>query len=180
MKRIIAVVLVGMFLASAVLVQPVRAEGLLSDFFDTIKRWFESSPFGNLFSTPIKRMETLTLSFYPEDFEFDITEPVNMSTENTEISNFKGTINIDMNNKLMLLSETDTSLKIKENIGTIGIHGLKINSLELKDLKLVIRSGNWNETTENGTVTIKDFLGTCLVRDGVIELEGNVSKVIKA
>ena len=91
MKRIMAVALVALFLFSAVLIQPVRAEGLLSDFFDTIKRWFESSPFGNLFSTPIKRMETLTLSFYPEDFEFDITEPVNMSTENTEISNFKGT-----------------------------------------------------------------------------------------
>ena len=57
--------------------------------------------------------------------------------------------------------------------------GMKLGSLELKNMKLVLTSGNWNETTENGSVTIKDFLGNVVVKDGIIELEGNVSKMIK-
>lgn len=179
MKRVITVILVGLLL-SITFAPTAKAEGFLSDFFNMIKNWFESSPLGNLFSTPIKRIETVKLSFYPDTFEFNVEEAVNMSTETTEISNFKGQMGIDMANKILTLKEAGTSLIIKETIGEVNINGLKIGSLELNELKLVLISGNWNETTENGSVTIKDFLGDVIIKEGVIELEGNISKMIKA
>lgn len=179
MKKIITMVLVVLLL-SVIVAQPVRAEGLLSDFFDMIKKWFESSPLGNLFSMPVKRIEMIKLSFHPESFEFGSDDFVNISTDTSEVSNFKGNIGIDMGSKILVLKESGSTLSIKETIGTINIEGLKINSLELKEMKLTLTSGNWNETTENGSVTIKDFLGNAVVKEGVIELEGNVSKLIKA
>ena len=179
MKRAITMILVVLFLSVMVITPTARAEGLLSDFFNMIKKWFESSPLGNLFSMPVKRIETIKLSFYPESFEFNVEDFVNISTSEIEISNFKGLMSIDIEGKIMVLKEAGSSLSIKETIGTINIGGLRIGSLELKDMKLALVSGNWNETTENGSIMIKDFLGKGLVKEGVIELEGNVSKVIK-
>ncbi|MEE9323225.1 MAG: hypothetical protein V3U72_01645 [Candidatus Aenigmarchaeota archaeon] len=180
MKRAITIILVVLFLSIMVITPTARAEGLLSDFFNMIKKWFESSPLGNLFSMPVKRIETIKMSFYPESFEFSMDDFVNISTGTGEISNFKGHMSIDMGNKILVLKEAGSSLSIKETIGEINVEGLKIGSLELKGMKLVLASGNWNETTENGSVTIKDFLGRGLIKEGAIELEGNVSKVIKA
>ncbi len=178
MKRVVAVLIVALLL-SITMAQGVRAEGLLSDFFGMIKSWFESSPLGNIFNAPVKRTETIKLGFYPESFEFNAAEPVNMSTNSSEISNFKGSVSVDMKNKVVVMQETGTSLLIKESLGTISVNGLKLTSLELKDMKLVLTTGNWNETTEKGSVSLNDFLGTGTIKDGLIEIEGNVSRVVK-
>ncbi len=178
MKNAITICLVVLFL-SMMFAPVVKAEGLLSDFFEMIKKWFESSPLGNLFAMPVKRIETMKLSFYPESFEFNAEDFVNITTKESEISNFKGNMNVDMGNKIMVLKESGSSLSIKKTIGIINIHDLKLNSLELKDMKLILTSGNWNETTENGSIVVKDFLGNVFVKEGVIELEGNVSKLTK-
>lgn len=178
MKKLLATILVFLFLLSMT-AQPVRAQGILTDFFEMIKNWFESSPLGNLFAMPIKRIETISLSFYPQTFEFDIGEYANITTNTSEISNFKGKMNVDMASKSMYLQEEGTSLMIREYIGEIRVDDFKISSLDLKNMKLVISSGNWNETTENGSVTIRDFLGNAIVKDGMITLEGNVSRIDK-
>jgi hypothetical protein len=180
MKRAAAAVLAVLFFSMMLTIPTARAEGLLSDFFEMIKKWFESSPLGNLFAMPVKRIEVLKMSFYPENFEFTADDFVNVSTGTSEISNFKGSMGIDMGNKVMVLKEAGSSLSVRETIGEVSIEGLKINSLELRDMKLVLTSGNWNETTENGSVEIKDFLGKGVIREGVIELDGNVSKISKA
>lgn len=179
MKRVIAIGLVFLFLLSLT-AQSVRAEGLLSDFFDMIKKWFESSPLGNLFAMPVKRIEVIKLSFYPETFEFNIEDFVNITLGGNEISNFKGNLEIDMENKRVVLKEAGSSLSVKGVVGDVNVRGIKIGSLELKNMKLVLASGNWNETAENGSITIKDFLGDMMLKEGVIELDGNVSKIIKA
>ena len=148
-----------------------------------IKKWFESSPLGNLggiFSTPVKRIEAVNVGFYPENFELNVEDLVNITTNTSEILNFKGLIGVDMKSKTMVLKETGSPLTIKETIGEVVVKSLKIGSLELKGMKLVLTSGNWNETTENGSVTIKDFLGNMLIKEDMIELEGNVSKMIKS
>ena len=178
MKKAITFVMLVLFLSVSIL-PGVRAEGLLSDFFDMIKKWFESSPLGNLFTVPVKRVETIKLSFYPESFEFSAQDFINMSTTTSEVSNFKGGISIDMNNKAVTFTEAGSSLVMKETLGVINVYGMKLSALELKGMKLALSSGNWNETTENGSVTINDFLGTGVIKEGVIELEGNVSRVVK-
>jgi hypothetical protein len=178
MNKAITLMFVVLFL-SIVIAPAVRAEGLLSDIFNGIKKWFESSPLGNLFTAPVKRTEAIKLGFYPETFEFNAADFVNITTTTGEISNFKGTIAMDMKNKVSTLKESGSVLLIKEVIGTISIDGLKLNSLELNGMKLTLASGNWNETTENGSVTINDFLGKGMIKEGFIELEGNVSRISK-
>ena len=178
MKKAMAIILVGLLLSLSV-VPGARAEGLLSDFFNMIKKWFESSPLGNIFTSPVKRVEMIKLSFYPESFEFTTPYFINITTSTSEILNFKGNVNIDVKNKFVALKESGTSLSLKEAIGQVNIDGLKLTSLELKGMKLSLASGNWNETTENGSVTVNDFLGKGTIKEGVIELEGNVSRIIK-
>jgi hypothetical protein len=178
MKKAITLAMLVLFLSISIIPE-VRAEGLLSDFFDMIKRWFESSPLGNLFTVPVKRVEIIKISFYPETFEFNAQDFVNMSTSTSEISNFKGSVSIDMGSKAVTLKETGSSLVVKETLGVINVYGMKLNALELKGMKLILTSGNWNETTENGSVVINDFLGTGTIKEGVIELDGNVSRLVK-
>jgi hypothetical protein len=144
-----------------------------------IKKWFDSSPLGNLFTAPVKRSEVIKLSFYPETFEFSTTDLINITTATSEIGNFKGAASVDMKNKILYFKEAGSSLVIKEAIGAVNIEGMKISSLELKDMKLSLVSGNWNETTESGSISINDFLGRAVIKDGYIEIEGNVSRMVK-
>ncbi|MEM5871820.1 MAG: hypothetical protein QW051_03030 [Candidatus Aenigmatarchaeota archaeon] len=166
-------------LISYTVIESVRAEGLLSNFFEMIKRWFEASPLGNIFTTPVKRTEAIELIFYPQVFEFDAKDALNFTSENLEIENFKGNVNINMENKIITLKESGSSLLIKEKFGTVNIDGIKINLLELKNMRLTLISGNWNETTENGTLMLNDFLGSGTIKEGLIELKGNVSRIVK-
>ena len=181
MAKIMAIAFVFLVLSIALvaMAKPARAEGLLSDFFGMIKGWFDSSPLGNLFTAPVKRSEAIKLIFYPETFEFNSADPINITTATGEIGNFKGTASVDMKNKISYFREAGSSLIITENIGTLDISELKISSLELKGMKMVLTSGNWNEATESGTVSINDFLGKATIKDNYIELEGNVSRVVK-
>ena len=178
MKRVAALVLIALFVTAA-MAKPARAEGLLSDFFSMLKKWFESSPLGNLFSMPVKRMEAIELTFYPDVFELVAEEFVNVSTESSEIENFRGVLSLDTGTKTLTMKESGTPLFIKQSTGTINVYGLKLASMELRNMKLVLTSGNWNETTENGSLVIKDFLGNALIKEGMIKLVGNVSRVIK-
>ena len=178
MKKVATILLISLFL-SITFIPGVRAEGLLSELFEMIKKWFESSPLGNLFAMPVKRMEMIKLTFYPETFGFQVDDFVNITTETSEISKFKGNVDIDTTKGFVIFKESGSELTIKENLGKVIVEGMKINSLELKNMKLIIISGNWNETTENGSVMIKDFLGNMRIEGKFIELEGNVSKLIK-
>jgi hypothetical protein len=178
MRKFVAMGIVFIFLVSLT-AQSVRAEGVLTDFFDMIKKWFESSPFGNIFSMPVKRTERVRMTFYPQAFEFDVTEGVNVSSNETSILDFRGTISVDMPNNLMSSKSSESPIVINQIIGEITIEGLKINVLDIKGMKLELTSGNWTETADNGSITIRDFLGMGIVRKGSIELEGNVSKTDK-
>jgi len=177
-KKKLAIVLIVLFI-STIFIPNVKAEGILSNFFDMLKRWFESSPLGNIFTTPIKRPEVIKLIFYPEAFETTTQDAINITSENTEITDFKGVVNVDFNQNLIILKQGNSPLLIKEKIGVVNIYGLKLNKVELKNMRLVLISGNWNETTENGTLMINDFLGNAIIKEKTIELEGNVSKIVK-
>ncbi len=153
--------------------------GLLSDFFDKIREWFESSPFGNLFARPVKRMTEIDLTFYPKSFVFKPESMVNLTTDSTRILNFNGEIELDLEKGLAILRESNSQLRIEEKIETMEIQGLSLGSLELRNMKLTMISGNWTETTESGSLKMYDFLGKALLKPDSIELIGNVSKVVK-
>jgi hypothetical protein len=134
---------------------------------------------GNIFTSPVKRTEVIRLGFYPETFEFSAAEFINVTTASGEISNFKGSVSVDMAGKVSTMREAGSSLLIRQSIGTISVDGLRLSSLDLRGMKLFITSGNWNETSENGSVAISDFLGKATISEGFIELEGNVSRISK-
>ena len=178
MKKIIAMSLIFLFLIS-INSQSVRAEGGLTDIFDMIKRWFESSPFGNIFSMPVKRTETVKMAFYPEAFDFDATEAVNISSNESTISGFKGHIIANLKDNVLISKSSESSIIVEQKLGEITINELSIALLELNGMEMVLTSGNWTESAENGSITIKDFLGTITITKISIELEGNVSATIK-
>lgn len=181
MKMALAIIMAALVLSITVIAtaQSARAEGMLTDFFDMVKNWFDSSPLGNMFTSPIKRNDAIKLAFYPETFEFVTTDMINITTITSEIGNFKGTAYVDMKNRAIYFREAGSSLMIKEVIGIVNIGSLKISSLELKNMKLSLASGNWNENTESGSISINDFLGKAVIKDGYIEIEGNVSRMVK-
>ncbi|NIP40199.1 MAG: hypothetical protein GTN39_01615 [Candidatus Aenigmarchaeota archaeon] len=172
------VVFLFVIIGTSVLASGVSA-GLLSDIFDNIKKWFESSPLGGLFSRPVKRMAEIDLTFYPKNFVLNPESVVNVTSNSTRVSNFKGEIEVNLEGGVALLKESNSPLIIEERIGNVEIHGMSLGSLELKNTKLSMVSGNWTETTESGSLKIYDFLGKALLKTDSIELIGNVSKVSK-
>ncbi len=153
--------------------------GLLSDFFDKIREWFESSPLGGLFARPVKRMTEIDLTFYPESFILNPESTVNITSDSTKVSNFNGEVSIDLEGGFALLKESNSQLTIEEKLGEIEIHSLALSNLELKSMKLSMVSGNWTETAESGSLKMYDFLGKGVIKADSIELVGNVSKVSK-
>jgi hypothetical protein len=153
--------------------------GLLSDLFDNIRKWFESSPLGGLFARPVKRMTEIDLTFYPEDFVLNPESVVNLTSNSTKILNFNGGISLDLEGDLAVMKESNSQLTIEEKLGRMEIQGLTIGNLELKGMKLSMVSGNWTETTDSGSLKMYDFLGKGIITSDSIELVGNVSKVSK-
>ena len=169
---IFAVIGVSIFASSV-------SAGLLSDFFDKIREWFESSPLGGFFARPVKRMTEIDLAFYPKNFVLKPESIVNVSSNSTKITNFNGEIEVNIEGGFALLKESNSRLVIEERIGQIEISGLTITNLELKGMKLSLVSGNWTETTDSGSLKAYDFLGKGVLKHDSIELIGNVSKVSK-
>jgi hypothetical protein len=167
-------VIVGMSIFSSSV-----SAGLLSDFFDKIREWFESSPLGGLFARPVKRMTEIDLTFYPKDFALNPESIVNVTSNSTKVLNFNGGISIDLEGNFVVLKESNSQLTIEERLGKIEVHGLIIGNLELKGMKLSMVSGNWTETTDSGSLKMYDFLGKGIIDSDSIELVGNVSKVSK-
>lgn len=175
--KTIGVILLVSLLSFSLLPTNVAAEGFLSDILDRIREWFEMSPFGGIFTQPVKRTGEMRLTFYPETFSTKIGSHVNITSNTTGIWNFKGEMGIVMVNNMMVLKEEGTNLLIEQRIGDIVIENLEIPTLELTGMKLVLETGNWTQTSEDGSVNVKDFFGNAYIDRGVIRLEGNVSKL---
>lgn len=174
----IIVVFIFVVIGTSVLASSVSA-GLLSDLFDNIRKWFESSPLGGLFARPVKRISEIDLTFYPESFVLNPESAVNVTSESTKVSNFNGEVSINLGEGFVLLKESNSQLVVEEKLGVIEMHGLTFGNLELKNMKLSMVSGNWTETAESGSLKIYDFLGKGTIKTDSIELVGNVSKISK-
>lgn len=153
--------------------------GLLSDFLEKIRGWFESSPLSGLFARPVKRMTEIDLTFYPKDFVLRPESVVNVTSNSTKVMNFKGEVSIDLEGNFVVLKDANSELTIEERLGEIDVHGLVVSNLKLAGMKLDMISGNWTESTESGSLKIYDFLGEGIITSDSIELVGNVSKIFK-
>ena len=144
------VVIVSIFLiTSTFFMATANAQDFFSQIMENIRQWFESSPFGNIFSSPLKSTERLSLAFYIDDFSLEIPKPVNITTNTSRIKEFTGTLEVSKKENVAYFNE-ESGLVIEQKIDYIEIENLVIPSYQLTDKKLEIMSGNWNENTDNG------------------------------
>lgn len=178
-EMLLVAVFVVLLLSSTVLVASVSGQGFFSDILDNIKKWFESSPFGNLLSSPVKSTEEVKLVFRSDELQLEISNPVNITANGSRVMNFRGTLEINKQDNTAMFRQTGSSLVFVQDIGNIRIEGLMLPALDLTNRELQIISGNWNETSQNGSVDIRDFTGVAIITPSQVELDGNVSKLSK-
>jgi len=78
-----------------------------------------------------------------------------------------------------MLKQKNSDLVIQLKTENLTINNIRINEISLENTKLNLVSGNWNETSENGSIMIKNFVGKAFISRNKIEMTGNVSSLEK-
>jgi hypothetical protein len=165
------------FLLATVLAAPQAKAGFFSDLVNGIKNWLGNSPLSGIFSSKPSNME-ISLTFYPGDFNLNYEDSINISSETAGIDNFRGTFEIKPSEGFML-KQKNSDLVIQLKTENLTINNIRINEISLENTKLNLVSGNWNETSENGSIMIKNFVGKAFISRNKIEMTGNVSSLEK-
>jgi len=163
-NKSLALIMVS-FLLATVLAAPQAKAGFFSDLVNGI---FSSKP---------SNME-ISLTFYPGDFNLNYEDSINISSETAGIDNFRGTFEIKPSEGFML-KQKNSDLVIQLKTENLTINNIRINEISLENTKLNLVSGNWNETSENGSIMIKNFVGKAFISRNKIEMTGNVSSLEK-
>jgi hypothetical protein len=174
--KILGGVFAALLLVSAVLVSSSKTSDFFSDLSRNINEWLKKSPFGGFFEIPVKSVNPVEFTFYPEQFELKPDNIVNITLGNTTIFNFKGVFNLNFKGNRLEMKETGSNLIIAQSGGFV-IKELIIGKLSLSDMKFDVHSEKVNITVENSTVEIFDFIGNGMIEGNGIKLIGNVSKV---
>ncbi len=177
-KKTIPLLFIVLLLISSILSTTVSADSIFSDIINKVKGWFEQSPFAGFFSGPVKRNQVVELHIHPKNFILTTESYVNITTNTSKISNFKGDIRIDFLENIVLFVEKDSKLTIKNVIDEINIDNFQTSKISMKNINLEIISGDW-ETKGNGSAVIHDFSGNAKIDMNGISLYGNASKVIR-
>lgn len=148
--------------------------GILSGIMEKISSWFSGSPFGGFFEQPVARSSTVQIILYPDEFELKPESSVDISSGETRITGFSGTMAADFVNQTMTLSEEGSSLKVSLPMESIVLDDIRITSLSLTGMKFEIVP---NMTTNNGTLEISNFLGRIEFTEDRIDMFGNVSRL---
>ncbi|MBU0898588.1 MAG: hypothetical protein KKB03_02245 [Nanoarchaeota archaeon] len=172
--RILAASFAGLIVVSSLVVGGFGGN-IFSDLLDNVGNWLGSSPFGGFFSTPEVKTHEVDMTIYPVKISLDPELSVNLSTDDTVIENFKGTISFDFEEQKMLLEESSTSLKFELPIKNMEINNFKLNSFSADNIKLKIAP---DIVSENGSIQLQNFFGKVIVTTENLKLEGNVSKIV--
>lgn len=175
--KILGGVFAALLLVSAVLVSSSKTSDFFSDISNKINEWLKKSPFGGFFEIPVKSVNPVEFTFYPEQFELKPDNFVNITLGNSTIFNFRGIFYLDLKENKFEIKETGSSLIIRPSNAGFVINDLKIGKLALTDMKFNVQSEKVNITVENSTVEIFDFIGNGMIEGNGIKLIGNVSKV---
>ncbi len=175
--KILGGVFAALLLVSAVLVSSSKTSDFFSDLSRNINEWLKKSPFGGFFEIPVKSVNPVEFTFYPEQFELKPDNIVNITLDNTSIFNFKGVFNLNFKENKFEIKEAGSNLIISPNNAGFVINDLNIGKLSLLNMKFDVQSQNVNITVENSTVEIFDFIGNGMIEGNGIKLIGNVSKV---
>ncbi|MBI4020139.1 MAG: hypothetical protein HY367_02300 [Candidatus Aenigmarchaeota archaeon] len=130
--------------------------------------------------------EEIAITFWPEgNHSLKSKEAVTVYSGGAVIYGFNGEITLDapgaaeLRQATVLLKEDGSPLHAAFATNTV-IDGLMLGKTGLAG-KISMASGNWNYTSENGSVTFSSFSGQALISpsSGIITLNGNVTGLDK-
>jgi len=178
-KNILVLVFVALLILSTLFAVSVMANNIFSDIFSAIGEWFKKSPLSGLFYTPIKRNEAVAVVFYPRSFSMSPEEYVNISYNGAEIYNFKGTIAVGFENDTFSLAQKGTMLRILGHVKPARINNIVVKEIDISNVRVEVFKDGWNETSANGSIRLENFLGTAIIGEDFIRLEGNATRFSK-
>jgi len=168
--KVLASAIIALLVVSFILLEGFGATTFFSGTISSIGEWFGSSPFGSI--VPGSEGRRVTIRLYPENLTLEPEGEVEISTKTSTFTGFKGSINMNLEDRVMTLSEEGSTFRAMIPSSNVTISGFRLSRLSLEEAKFDIEP---DITTENGTINIRDFVGTCVTKADALELEGNVS-----
>lgn len=159
----------------------------IGDFFsgivDKIRGWLEDGPFKGVFSTPEKteaQAENVYLVLYPDHYTLASDSGIELIiNDEINLTGFRGLLNIDFQNREMELNESGTGLFAVLPLRGTSVMGAEFKKLGVYGMKMKMKSGDWTETSENGTTEVYGFSPIINIGPDSIEFSGNATKVVK-
>jgi len=175
-RKIFVLIFVSMLFAMMLIAENAQA-GFFSEIINSIKNWFSKSPLSAIFGQ--QKSEEVVLIFYPQKFTLNYDGSINISTQSITIYNFMGTFDINTAEGIFSFKQKNSELAFELKTDSMTIEKIKINELKLENTKLTLIYGNWNETTENGSIYMQNFIGKMTVEKDKVEMIGNTTKIVK-
>lgn len=142
-----------------------------SDIMSQINEWMSGSPFGGMFSTTSPATKQISILISPSVLEFSPGPETIIFSGDHNITGFSGTVSADFSSGTAVLASSKSDLKISMP-AEISFQNLALGALTVEGARFTIPP---NMTIDNGTVTLKNFLGTGSITSEGLELQGNVS-----
>ncbi len=108
--------------------------------------------------------------------ELAIENPVNITSEESSVRNFRGTMNIILQENRTILTPSDSNMVLDLKLEGMEIKNVNVPSLILEGVDFVVQNENTNITGTDDKIEIHDFYGSIRITEA-IELSGNVSRV---
>lgn len=169
--KVLASAFIALVVVSFILLEGFGAVNFFSNTFGSIGEWFGSSPFGGIVDSGSKHV---SVTLYPSNLTFEPKNDVNIETGSVNLTGFRGTINSNFIDGVIILKESGSKLKVAVPMRNVVIREFMLDSLSIEEYKFMIAP---NITTENGSIEFKDFSGVATFRSGGIELDGNVTSL---
>lgn len=173
--KLLAAIFAVLIVASSAMISNMGIKDMFLNSTGEIGDWI-NSPFGSLFSTPKKTTNFIAIELYADAITLEMTDSVNITSVESSIDNFKGTLVFDFNHNRTYMIPEGTDLKMDVKLTETVIEDVRIANLVLEDVSYVVKNANTNITADDERIEIHEFIGTLRTGDGVI-LEGNVSSV---
>lgn len=175
--KIIAAVFIALIIVSYVVIGVPGIGDFFGGIASKVGEALEGSPFGGIFSSSGIKKTPAEITLYPDSFSLKPELPVNISSGDTGLQDFRGEISIDLANGTISMRQEGSSLVISPRLELLTIEGLKISRMDLEGIKANVRSGDVDTLVENGSLEILDFLGEGRITREYIMFSGNVTKV---
>ncbi len=174
--KILAAVFAILIVASSALVSNSGIKDFFLNSTGDLGDWMGDSPFGSIFATPEKEGTAVTITLMADMLELEMEVPVNVTSGDTVIRNFKGPITFDFANNRTSFVLSGSDFSFDTGLGDTTVRDVRITKLILDDMDFVVESEKTNITGTGDTIEIYDFEGD-ITAGRYLELRGNVSSV---